>query len=109
MEMILTTTVKITSETSRLLPVKTDKPISEDKLKKAMKRISKLQLKAPIMAEEVAFSAELKTFKAISFTELQIPAIPIWLLFTAPIIPAQCVPWLSLSSSIGSVSPFPKS
>ncbi len=53
MEMILTTTVKITSETSRLLPVKTDKPISEDKLKKAMKRISKLQLKAPIMVGDV--------------------------------------------------------
>ena len=53
MEMILTTTVKITSETSRLLPVKTDKPISEEKLKKAMKRISKLQLKAPIMVGDV--------------------------------------------------------
>ena len=53
MEMILTTTVKITSETSRLLPVKTDKPISEEKLKKAMKRISKLQLKAPITVGDV--------------------------------------------------------
>ena len=53
MEMILTTTVKITSETSRLLPVKTDKPISDDKLKKAMKRISKLQLKAPITVGDI--------------------------------------------------------
>lgn len=53
MEMILTTTVKITSETSRLLPVKTDKPISDEKLKKAMKRISKLQLKAPIMVGDI--------------------------------------------------------
>lgn len=53
MEMILTTTVKITSETSRLLPVKTDKPISEEKLKKAMKRISKLQLKAPITVGDI--------------------------------------------------------
>ena len=53
MEMILTTTVKITSETSRLLPVKTDKPISEEKLKKAMKRISKLQLKAPISVGDI--------------------------------------------------------
>ena len=50
MEMILTTTAKITSETSKLLPVKTDKPISDEKLKKAMKRIAKLQLKAPILA-----------------------------------------------------------
>ena len=53
MEMILTTTVKITSETSKLLPVKTDKPISSDKLKKAMKKISKLQLKAPIMVGDI--------------------------------------------------------
>ena len=53
MEMILTTTAKITSETSKFLPVKTDKPISDDKLKKAMKRIAKLQLKAPIMVGDV--------------------------------------------------------
>jgi len=53
MKMILTTTVKITSETSKLLPVKTDKPISDDKLKKAMKRISKLQLKAPINVGDI--------------------------------------------------------
>ena len=53
MELILTTTVKITSEMSKLLPVKTDKPISDDKLKKAMKRISKLQLKAPITVGDI--------------------------------------------------------
>lgn len=53
MEMILTTTVKIISETSTLLPVKTDKPISEEKLKKAMKRVSKLLVKAPITAGDV--------------------------------------------------------
>ena len=53
MEMILTTTAKITSETSKLLPVKTDKPISEDKLKKAMKRIAKLQLKAPVTVGDI--------------------------------------------------------
>ena len=53
MEMILTTTVKITSETSKFLPVKTDKPISNEKLKKAMKRISKIQLKAPIMVGDI--------------------------------------------------------
>ena len=47
MEMILTTTVKIKSETSKLLPVKTDKPILKEKLKKAMKRIAKIQVKAP--------------------------------------------------------------
>ena len=53
MEMILTTTVKIESETSSLLPVKTDKPISRDKLKKAMKRISKLQVKAPVTVGDI--------------------------------------------------------
>lgn len=53
MEMILTTTVKIESETSCLLPVKTDKPISRDKLKKAMKRVSKVQMKAPISVGDI--------------------------------------------------------
>ena len=53
MEMILTTTVKITSETSRLLPVKTDKPLDSEKIKKAMKRISKLQLKAPVTVGDI--------------------------------------------------------
>lgn len=48
MEILLTTTVKIKSETSTLLPVKTDKPIPKEKMKKAMKRISKIQVKAPI-------------------------------------------------------------
>ena len=53
MEMILTTTVKIDSEISRLLPVKTDKPISKEKLKKAMKRVSKVQIKAPISVGDI--------------------------------------------------------
>ena len=53
MEMILTTTVKIKSETSKLLPVKTDKPILKEKLKKAMKRIAKIQVKAPISVGDI--------------------------------------------------------
>ena len=53
MEMILTTTVRIKSETSTLLPVKTDKPIQKEKLKKAMKKISKLQAKAPITVGDI--------------------------------------------------------
>ncbi|MBO5312589.1 MAG: DUF1667 domain-containing protein [Clostridia bacterium] len=52
-ELVLTTTVKIKSETSQLLPVRTDKPISRDKLKKAMKKISKLQAKAPIYVGDI--------------------------------------------------------
>ena len=53
MEMILTTTVKIISETSSLLPVKSDKPISTDKLKKAMKRVSKITVSAPVSVGDV--------------------------------------------------------
>lgn len=53
MEMILTTTVKIKSETSTLLPVKTDKPILKEKLKKAMKRVAKLQVSAPITVGDI--------------------------------------------------------
>lgn len=53
MEIILTTTVKIKSETSHLLPVKTDKPIPMEKLKRAMKKISKINVKAPIMVGDI--------------------------------------------------------
>ena len=53
MEMILTTTVRIKSETSTLLPVKTDKAISSEKLKKAMKKVSKIQVNAPITAGDI--------------------------------------------------------
>ena len=51
--MVLTTTVKIKSETSCLLPVRTDKPIAQDRLKKAMKKVSKLLVKAPINVGDV--------------------------------------------------------
>jgi CxxC motif-containing protein len=50
---ILTSTVKIKSEVSSLLPVKTDKPIPKDKLKKAMKILAKLQAKAPIFVGDI--------------------------------------------------------
>ena len=53
MEVILTTTVKIKSESSTLLPVKADKPIQKDKIKKAMKRISKIQVQAPITLGDI--------------------------------------------------------
>ena len=53
MELILTTTVKIRSETSTLLPVKTDKPIEQDKLKKAMKKINKIEVSAPINVGDI--------------------------------------------------------
>ena len=53
MEMILTTTVKIKSETSTLLPVKTSTSIPVDRLKKAMKKISKIKVKAPIYVGDI--------------------------------------------------------
>ena len=53
MEVILTTTVKINSETSTLLPVKTDKPILKEKLKKAMKRVAKLQVTPPVYSGDI--------------------------------------------------------
>ena len=51
--MILTTTVRIKSEISTLLPVKTDKPIAVEKLKKIMKKIAKIKVKAPIYVGDI--------------------------------------------------------
>lgn len=53
METILTTTVKIKSEVVVLLPVKTDKPIDVEKIGKAMKRIAKINVKAPITVGDI--------------------------------------------------------
>ena len=36
-----------------LLPVKTDKPVPKEKLKKAMKILSKIQTKAPVFVGDV--------------------------------------------------------
>ena len=52
-EMILTSTVKIKSGVSSLLPVKTDKPIPKEKLKKAMKVLAKIQAKAPVFVGDI--------------------------------------------------------
>lgn len=53
MRIVLTTTVKIKSETSTLLPVKTDKPILKSYLKTAMKKINSMELSAPIYIGDI--------------------------------------------------------
>ena len=53
METILTTTVKIKSEVVVLLPVKTDKPVDVEIIGKAMKRIAKINVKAPITVGDI--------------------------------------------------------
>ena len=50
---ILTSTVKISSKISKLLPVKTDKPIDKSKFFDAMKQISQIKVKAPIKAGDI--------------------------------------------------------
>ncbi len=50
---VLTSTVKIKSETYCMLPVKTDKPIPINKIKSAMKEINEIELLAPILIGEV--------------------------------------------------------
>ena len=53
MRIMLTSTVKIKSETSTLLPVKTDKPILKSCLKTAMKKINSLELTPPIYLGDI--------------------------------------------------------
>ncbi len=52
----LTSTVRIESEKVMLLPVKTDRPIKKEDLFAAMKKISKISVKAPIRIGEVIVS-----------------------------------------------------
>ena len=49
----LTTTVKIKSETDRLLPVRTDKPIPKPMLFEAMRQINELEAAAPVKVGDV--------------------------------------------------------
>ena len=49
----LTTTVRIESEKVMLLPVKTDRPIKKENPLSAMKKISKISVKAPIKIGEI--------------------------------------------------------
>ena len=49
----LTSTVKIKSETERLLPVRTDKPIPKPKLFEAMKQINEIEVSAPVKVGDI--------------------------------------------------------
>lgn len=53
MRIMLTSTVKIKSETSSLLPVRTDKPILKSYLKTAMKKINSIELTPPVYIGEI--------------------------------------------------------
>ncbi|MBQ8840563.1 MAG: DUF1667 domain-containing protein [Clostridia bacterium] len=53
MKCVLTTTIKIKSQACRLLPVRTDKPISLEETREIMKAIANFELEAPIYVEEV--------------------------------------------------------
>ncbi|MGM9645749.1 MAG: DUF1667 domain-containing protein [Eubacteriales bacterium] len=49
----LTTTVKIKSKESTVLPVRTDKPIKKDEIFAAMKKIADIEVSAPIKIGDI--------------------------------------------------------
>lgn len=49
----LTTTVKIKSKESFVLPVRTDKPIKKDEIFDAMKKVAEIEVSAPIKIGDV--------------------------------------------------------
>lgn len=56
MKSILTTTIRIKSEVSKLLPVKTDKAVTYKTAMKIMKEIAEIELTPPIkLGDVVAF------------------------------------------------------
>ena len=57
----LTTTVRIESETMKLCPVRTEKPIPKGKMFEAVKVLSGIQLKAPVKTGDVALKDILYT------------------------------------------------
>ncbi|MBQ1256771.1 MAG: DUF1667 domain-containing protein [Clostridia bacterium] len=57
----LTTTVRIESETMKLCPVRTEKPIPKGKMFEAVKVLSGIQLKAPVKTGDVALKDILNT------------------------------------------------
>ena len=57
----LTTTVRIESETMKLCPVRTEKPIPKGKMFEAVKVLNGIQLKAPVKTGDVALKDILTT------------------------------------------------
>ncbi|MBQ7353595.1 MAG: DUF1667 domain-containing protein [Clostridia bacterium] len=56
MKSILTTTVRINSEASKLLPVKTDKPVAYETAMEIMKEVAEMELVPPVKLGEVVAS-----------------------------------------------------
>lgn len=57
----LTTTMRIESETMKLCPVRTEKPIAKDKMFEAVRLLSSVSLKAPVRIGDKAFENLLST------------------------------------------------
>lgn len=53
MKSILTTTIRINSEVSKLLPVKTDKPVTYETAMEIMKEVAEMELIPPIKLGEI--------------------------------------------------------
>lgn len=53
MKIVLTTTIKIKSKINRLLPVKTDKPVSLQDAKEIMNAIASFEMEAPIYMGDI--------------------------------------------------------
>jgi len=58
---VLTTTVKVKNGENKLLPVKTDRPISKELIFKVMKEVRQIEVKAPIKINQVIVENILET------------------------------------------------
>jgi len=58
---VLTTTVKVKNGENKLLPVKTDKPVSKELIFKIMKEVRQIEVKAPIKINQVIVENILET------------------------------------------------
>ena len=67
MKSVLTTTVRINSQVFKLLPVKSDKPVSLETAMQIMKKVSEMELNPPVkMGDVVAFHILGKRINLIS-------------------------------------------
>ncbi len=58
---VLTTTVKVKNGENKLLPVKTDRPVSKELIFKIMKEVRQIEVKAPIKINQVIVENILET------------------------------------------------
>lgn len=67
MKSVLTTTIRINSETSKLLPVKSDRAVSYETAMLIMKKVAEMELNPPIkLGDVVAFGVCGKKVNLIS-------------------------------------------